>query len=401
MKRDVRMQIFIWLFLLAFSWGLSGSWAAVSGQSQSVEMTPPEPEKVRAVSMKALQRQLRVHQEERTQPTKELLQFAGLKKVIGYLVDDTNNDLILFGSIDPNRPPLYVEDFVIALRNAWFDYTVLGGNTLVYSHPGCSIDPNPETSQRLMQVGQQVVRVPSFDQVQKALEDWERICQEPQTVRVMGIPFNTRFAKVMVKADYDMKLLVDGSDSLDVPGFASLTDMKLNEIRVALQQGQPISLSISMNRFWFFPGPNFYEESPGIVWVKQCPVNLLTEEMYISQTGNLLQGHHADPLAKEFAEGFSVLYSKVAEERPIYAELENLFRFVALAKILKFKLAEIPDITYLLEAFRVLQTPVDSHLPGRSAVKEFQHRQEVPGGYQIAQLWLPSCGGVGIEIQVE
>ena len=141
-----------------------------------------------------------------------------------------------------NLPPLYLEDFVIALRNAWLKYAPLQGNTYVYSHPGCSIDPNPRTLQRLQAIGQRVRNSSSFAQVENDLRAWHRTCAEPQSVKVMGIPFNTHFAQVMVKADYDMKSMVDGSNSLDIPGLISLTDMTLNQIRQAVTQNKRVSI---------------------------------------------------------------------------------------------------------------------------------------------------------------
>ena len=42
----------------------------------------------------------------------------------------------------------------------------------------------------------------------------------------------------MVEADYYMKKLVDGSDTLNVDGFKSLTDMALDVIREDIIKGQ-------------------------------------------------------------------------------------------------------------------------------------------------------------------
>jgi hypothetical protein len=119
--------------------------------------------------------------------------------------------------------------------------------------------------------------------------------------------------------------------------------------------------------------------------------------------GRTVGSGRADPLANRFCEIFTAKYAEVARQRPIYIELENLFRFVALAKILKFKSAHHEaglDLTYLMERFPVPQTSVNQQLPGRSNVKHFKHREDVAGGYRIAQLWIPTCGGVGISINV-
>ena len=109
----------------------------------------------------------------------------------------------VFGKVDTTSPDLYLEDFVIALRNAWWKYASLKGYTYYYSAPGCSIDPNPKTIQKLQQVGGKILS--TSGEVESSLKQWHAICSQPQKVRVLGIPFDSRFAKVMVDADYYMK----------------------------------------------------------------------------------------------------------------------------------------------------------------------------------------------------
>ena len=43
-----------------------------------------------------------------------------------------------------------------------------------------------------------------------------------------------------------------------------------------------------------------------------------------------------NPQAAEFANKFTSVYEQVSQNRPIFVELENLFRFVALANIIKY-----------------------------------------------------------------
>ena len=401
MKRNVRMTIFfLWAFVITNLVFYPNNVGRASSNPSANYLLILE--KVRSVSIKVLQQRLMDCGGGKA-CSKELLQLAGLKRILGYMIDEENHDILLYGCTGQGLPPLYVEDFVIALRNAWFKYAPLRGNTYEYSYPGCSIDPKPRTIQKLQRIGQKITSSSSFGQVEKALESWHQTCQERQSVRVMGIPVNTRFAQVMVKTDYDMKTIVDGTDSLDIPGLLSLTDIKLTQIRHAMLQNKPVAISAaSLNRFWFYPGKNLYEEDDGIALIKQCPVKLLTEEMFLSTRGQLASGQRIDPMAQEFSKSFSKLYNKIAEVRPIYLELENLFRFVALAKIIKFTSAYEKgglDLKYLLEDFPVSQIKVNKSLPGRSAVKEFRHRWDFDDGYQIARLWLPSCGGVSIAIQ--
>ncbi|MDH4035781.1 MAG: DUF1598 domain-containing protein, partial [candidate division Zixibacteria bacterium] len=348
-----------------------------------------------AVSLKALQDSL-----EKCAPSNhcsdDLLLMGGMTELTGYVLDRENRDLILIGRCLPDLPPLHLEDFVVALRNAWLKYAPLEGNTYIYSYPGCSIDPDVAVMNRLNQISQRMNSKPGIDAMDGVLEDWRRECGNPQAVRVLGIPFDCRFASVMVTADYDMKTLVDGSDSLDLPGFTSTVDAALAQLRRAVITGGAMPGLASYNRFWFYPGSIRFEAQGNVVLISQSPVKLLTEAMHSG-------GGAMDPLAESFADQFSILYDEVAARRPIYQELEGLFRFVAIAKAMRFRSEQddLPvDLGYLLEGFRIPKLPVDRSLPGRSAVRTFTHSQTTDRGVATTYLWLPSCGGVGVDIDV-
>ena len=357
----------------------------------------------RAVSLKVLQEKAKEECMAKAECPKNILELCGLKKIFGFVIDEKNRDLILVGKVDTtSSPPLYLEDFLVALRNAWWKYAPLRGNTYYYSAPGCSIDPNPKTLQRLQEVGDRILS--GAGEMENTLQKWDTICGEPQTVRVLGIPFDTHFAKITVDADYYMKRLVNGSVSLAIDGFESLTDMTLNKAKEDVIQNRPISMPLScLNRFWFFPGENRYVEDKGVVLIKKCQVKLLTEEEFLTKRGQVAGTGQANPFAQRFSENFTTKYSEIAEKRQIYAELEGLFRFVALAKVMKFQAAPLEadvNLGYLLNRYPIRRTYVNRTLPGLSHVKGFEHRHDFPGGYQIAQLSLPSCGGVSIDIRI-
>lgn len=358
----------------------------------------------RAISLKVLQKKVEECMAKRN-CSEDILQLNDIKRLTGYVIDEKNRDIILVGKIDDTSPPLYLEDFVIALRNTWLKYTELRGNTYYYSNPGCSIDPDPRVLGTLQQVAGQIFSSSNPDKVQRNLTHWHNICQQPQQVRVLGIPFETRFGKVMVEADYYMKRLVDGSVSLDIDGFTSLTDMTLNIVRKEIEEDKPISVPLSsMNRFWFYPGENSFFEDKGAIYFKKSDVILLTEEEFLTKRGEVAETGRPNPLAKRFADSFSAKYTGIAKIKPIYAELEGLFRFVALAKIMKYKEAiseAVINLDYLLNQYPIDRTPVNHTLPGISNIKEFNRKSETHGGYSVLYLWLPSCGGVSIDIDIK
>jgi len=221
---------------------------------------------------------------------------------------------------------------------------------------------------------------------------------------VFGIPYDTRFAKVMVEADYYMKRLVDGSVTLDIEGFLSLTDITLNIIREDIKKNSEISVPMStLNRFWFYPGENVFLEDKGIILINKSDVKLLTEEEFITKKGEVGGTGKANSLAEYFAHTFSSKYAEIAKQKPIYAELEGLFRFVAISRIMKQKdaISEAGiNLNYLLDRCPIQNIQVNHTVPGISSIKEFISKSETQGGYSILYLWLPSCGGVSIDLEI-
>ena len=353
---------------------------------------------IRAVSLSVLQNRL-----QQSQPAAGTMKMAGLTSITGYVEDKSNQDLVLLGTTNASLPPLHTEDFVVALRYAFLKYAEFKDNTYYYSYPGCSIDPQPEVLAELQQVGDQILSSTSLKRINAGIESWNRICRAPQVVSVTGIPFNSRFARVLVEADYMMKSVVDGSETLDIPGLTSLTEMNLNQIRADIDQNREISIPFStLNRFWFYSGKNVYREDAGIVVLDQTPVELLTEAEYLNKSGQRVGKGQADPMAQRFARAFSETYPLIARQRPIYIELENLFRFIALAQVITFKDAHSHsgiDLAHLVDRFAVVRTPVKDRLPGRAHVKKYVNSREIKGGRRTTRFWLPSCGGVTIDIR--
>ncbi|ETR72724.1 MAG: hypothetical protein OMM_01502 [Candidatus Magnetoglobus multicellularis str. Araruama] len=325
-------------------------------------------------------------------------QFVGIKTILGYVVDEKNHDLIIIGDDDNKFPDLYLEDFVIALRNAYLKYAPLKNNVYQFSYPGCSIDPRPSVINQLDIIGQKILQ--STDDQQKFIKKWKKICRQPQDVRVMGIPFNSHFANVLVQADYDMKLIVDGSEKIEY--LDSLSDMNLNQVKNDIINDRPVSVSTSMNRFWFYPGENIFEEGDGIIMIEKCPVTLLTNETYVNSKNKIIDGRGPNPYAQIFVDQFSKYYDHIASQRPIFKELENMFRFIALANIIKFQNPVTNShLDYLLEDFPIKHKTVDPTLPGRSNVKRYNHRKNLPNGYREIHFCLPSCGGVDARIDIK
>ena len=61
-----------------------------------------------------------------------------------------------------------------------------------------------------------------------------------------------------------------------------------------------------------------------------CQVTLLTEQEAVNQEGKRFAAGKGNPLAKEFADQFTAQFADAAKVKPVYRELENLYRAVAI-----------------------------------------------------------------------
>ncbi len=360
-----------------------------------------EPTTQRALSVNEMQKLL--EKGDNSEQMQLLSGLCGLTAIDGYMLNKNNNELVLFGRVETDRPSLYLDDFVVALRNAWMKYAELKGDTYYYSNPGCSIDPDARVIRELNAKTQSLMNNTPVEEIDNAVEQWHSICRQPQTVRVLGIPFDTRFGQVMVTADYLLKRLADGSVDPGIDGFTSLLGLTKQDMEKEITEGKSVSFSVtSMNRFWFFPGENKYFYNDNMVNIEQSPVTVLTEAQYLHTSGSRIVGTgHTDPYAEEFSNSFTRHFYDIAGKEPVFYELEALFRFVALAKSMKYNhVDKTVNLDYLLNDYFVEKTEVKRTLPGISRIEKFEHRRELEDSYEIFKLWMPSCGGVGIDIEV-
>lgn len=329
--------------------------------------------------------------------------LCGITRLCGFIPDAETKDIILLGVVDPESPPLHLEDMVTAMRNVYGRYAKTIGRTIYYSDPGCSIDPNPAVLQQLRDFDESQSQSTDPEIMQARTEAWKAIGRQPQKVRVLGVPFDSRFAKVMVDADYYMKRLVNGSVDLGIPGFKSLSDLDIDAQRLALHSGTASKLAGgSMNRFWFSPGESTYEVRGGATLLRSCEVKLLTEAEYLNEHGAIAQMGRPDPSAARFAESFSTKYNQIAAQRPIYKELQALFSMVAIARLMKDGHVERTagaSIGYLLGSLRLPCVPVSRAVNGLTDVRLVTETLKTAGGERQYHLIQSSCGGVSMNVR--
>ena len=139
-----------------------------------------------------------------------------------------------------------------------------------------------------------------------------------QDIEVFGVDPATRVARVMVEADYHMKLigmgLADGADGVD-----SYLDMVVASRKPAA--------AMAVLRWWFAlnysairasaDGNSFELAGQG--------VRVESENEMLAAQGKRVHTGQSDPLNQKFADDFTAHFADLAKSYPVYGELRSIF----------------------------------------------------------------------------
>jgi hypothetical protein len=330
--------------------------------------------------------------------------LAGLTRVKNVYLDDQNGDLLLEGPGEDKwevradgsaigaasgQPLLQLDDFAVAWRNA------NDGS----APPSVSLEHRQESIQRM----REFIRGTPQPTTAAARADYTRRLQEVwglQDAVTGGVPTNTRFNKVMVDADWEMKRVSLGLAETGVKDFPTYIDLEFKDLRRrVLAEGVNARKPDGGSRFWFFPAYTEFAHSEKLdaVTIPDDPVQLLTESHFRNMAEGRQVQQEPSTAAKDFADAFTKQYTAVAERAAIFGELRNLFDWVAIARLIR--LIDAPrrigwDMDYLRRGYAVGQLNVPGTMPGQVALRH----AEVKIAAGLASLVFPARGGVSINV---
>jgi hypothetical protein len=359
--------------------------------------------RLRIVSLKAVDRILAACPQEALCADSLFLRLGGITAVAGVAFDERARDALLLGYARKGHDALHLEDLVAALRNAWLAYVRQKGNRITYLHPGVSLEPTEPALKDLRRIARDIAQIDAAGG-EKALARWQETCRKPFRVSVAGLPPRSRFTGALLRADYALKGLANGSENLALHGFPGMAELRKIRFQGEEVRGTvPAPPQPSLTRYWFHPGSQEWETAEGIVILKRCPIMLMTEEMYDRiRASDSAAAAPSDDLAEAFAYGFTRMYDKVAEVRPEFRELESLFRLVAAAKLMRDRFPESDAkaaFPALFETWELPSADVADAMPGRPDLQHFDHARITPEGMEIDRRWLPSCGGITVAVE--
>jgi hypothetical protein len=262
------------------------------------------------------------------QPIDEsMLNLAGLTEIQYVFVDPSRGEIVIAGPAGPwhldsigramntetGRPLLQLEDFVVTLRNAYEES----------GRFGCSIEPRSEN----------LAAVTRFLETSKRKgSQWKKQLRDTlgqQDIVVFGIDPRTHAARVLVEADYHMKLVGMGLEP-SIPEVPSYFD------RLQLREGETLPQS-DLVRWWFTSNESDVacDEPLELFELTGTGVRVLSETEILRDDGQRIHTGESSGPTQGFARDFTRHFAQLADQYPVYRELQNLFSLALVANLIK------------------------------------------------------------------
>lgn len=278
------------------------------------------PSELRKVSLNRLEAAIKKRRESGQPLSDEMKALAGLTAVQYVFFYPETNDIVIAGSaegffadqterlvgIQTGRPVVLLEDMVTALRA----YAPGEKGVSVIS---VSIDPTQEGLNQMNQFLASVrgrVRPSDAQRLASGLKQNLGL----QTVTFRGVPSSTHFARVLVEADYRMKLVGIGLERLPVP------------VKSYVQRANPLTVAANAMERWYFQ-PMYdgiaVSEDGMAMEIKERGVQLVGENERVAggkRTATKRVNKASQAFCKEFTDKFGLISQRVR----IYAELRQL-----------------------------------------------------------------------------
>jgi len=292
-----------------------------------------QPSNFRMVSLPRLERRVQLRLAAGQQPTEAMQTLAGLKRIEQVFIYPDRGDLVVAGpagdwqldeesrlvGTDDGQPVVRLDDLVVILQH------VMGSRDNYF---GCAITPTQEALARAKQFIEESSKRP-IGASSAARNRWiERLraAVGKQKIEVYALDPRTRVARVLVEADYRMKLVGMGLEE-GVPGVDSYLDT------IPGDNVPPMGVL----RWWFTLNYDAVVASPDrrAFEFRGQGVKVLSENELLTAQGKRVHTNASEPLNRRFAAGFTRHFDALARKYPVYADLRNVFDLALFAALIE------------------------------------------------------------------
>jgi hypothetical protein len=288
---------------------------------------------LRKVSLVRLEREVQLRTAFGQSPDESMRMLGGLYRIKHLFVYPETGDIVLAGpagdwrtdaegrtvNVETGIPVLQLDDLVAVLRNAMEQDGKLG----------CAIKPRQENLAAAKAFAE-AWHGKALKRNQRA--EWVSQLRDAlgkQDIEVWGIDARTRAARVLVEADYHLKLIGMGLE----PGTLGV-ESYLDAVKRTSPDAPP---AMNVLRWWFtlnYEGVRtngdrnaFQLDGPG--------VRVLSENELLTEKGERIHTGKSNMLNAEFAHSFTRQFDVLAAKYPVYAELRNVFDLALIAGIIR------------------------------------------------------------------
>ncbi len=270
------------------------------------------------------------------QPVVESMRnLAGLYRIQHVFVYPETGEIVIAGpasgweysaqgmpaSTHGGEPILQLDDLVTVLR------TFSDGGEGIF---GCSINPRQAGLRDLKQyVEQSQSRGPISS---RAVRSWVNQLQRKlglQDVEIYGVPANSRVARVIVEADFRMKLIGIGKldGGAEIPNYFDL---------MTSQQVKDVS-SLDALRWWLsLKCEQVLKSENGQAFeIQNSAVLCQSENQFVNADGERIQTGQAEETNRQFAANFTEHFDTLALRDPVFADLRNVFDLALVAALIQ------------------------------------------------------------------
>ena len=284
---------------------------------------------LRMVSLKRLQAAIVESSKTGDAMPDEISLMAGLQRVEYLFVDKENNDIVIAGPAEPWK--LLDDGSVVGTQTGGAtirleDLAVAMGSVEQARREAisCSIEPTEEGRRRLQQLMRKVRLRPG--QNPAVYEASMKEAFGPQTIRLTGIPTDSRYARTLVAADYEMKRIAMDLVKSPVPELPSYLQMAKNGRHTAAQNP----------RWWMACDYDALTRSEdGLSWrITGQGVKTLTEQDEIGKDGSAKGTGRKDKLAEQWAGKMTENYAGLSKKITVFRDLRNIMDLTVIATLI-------------------------------------------------------------------
>ncbi len=289
---------------------------------------------LRKISLTRLEKHVQLCLAAGRQLSEDMLVLAGLQRIKYVFVYPKSGDIVLAGpagdwttgnenliiSTDSGQPVVRLDDLVVVLRH------MMSGPEASF---GCLIVPRQESLTRILEFIKESNKKPIQTEERKAWLQTLRSQLGKQDIEVNGLDPRTRAARVMVEADYHMKLVGMGL-AQGVPGIKCYLDL----IKIPRGESPP---PMSVLRWWFTLNYDAILTAKDHSAFAVCGqgVKVLSENERLSAEGQQIHTGESEIWNRQFAHSFTENFEALCVKYPIYGELRNIFDLALVCSLIR------------------------------------------------------------------